>query len=48
MKAAAEKLEGNPKYEVIVNLSGQELSTDQIELPKLGLRHGLATRPNTS
>ena len=41
-----EKLETNPN-EVIVNLSGKSLTAEQIEILKLGLRHGLATRPNS-
>ena len=45
MKSVAEKLETNPN-ETIVNLSGLELTSDQVELLRLGLRHGLATRPN--
>ena len=36
----------NPN-EVIVNLSGKELSAEQIEILRLGLKHGLATRPNS-
>ena len=46
MKTVAEKLKSNPN-EVIINLSGQELASDQVEILKLGLRHGLATRPNS-
>ena len=46
MKTVAEKLESNPN-EVIINLSGQELTSEQVEVLKLGLRHGLATRPNS-
>ena len=46
MKTASERLETNPN-EVIVNLSGKPLTTEQIEILKLGLRHGLATRPNS-
>ena len=46
MKTQADKLESNPN-EVIVNISGQELTHEQIEILKLGLRHGLATRPNS-
>ena len=46
MKTASEKLETNPN-EVIVNLSGKSLTAEQIEILKLGLRHGLATRPNS-
>ena len=46
MKTASEKLETNPN-EVIVNLSGKSLTAKQIEILKLGLRHGLATRPNS-
>ena len=45
MKAVSEKLETNSN-KVIVNLSAKELSTEQIEILRLGLRHGLATRPN--
>ena len=46
MKTAADKLENNPN-EVIVNLSGQKLTPEQTEVLILGLRHGLATRPNS-
>ena len=46
MKTASERLETNPN-EVIVNLSGKPLTTEQIGILKLGLRHGLATRPNS-
>ena len=46
MKSVAEKLETNPN-ETIVNLSGLELTSDQVEVLRLGLRHGLATRPNS-
>ena len=46
MKTASERLETNPN-EVIANLSGKPLTTEQIEILKLGLRHGLATRPNS-
>ena len=46
MKAMADKIDTNPNEE-IVNLSGQDLSPEQIEVLKLGLRHGLATRPNS-
>ena len=46
MKTASEKLETNPN-EVIVNLSGKPLTAEQIEILKLGLRHGLAARPNS-
>ena len=46
MKRAADKLETNPN-DVIVNLSGEQLSPDQIDILKLGLRHGLVTRPNS-
>ena len=47
MKTIAEKLEESNSNEVIVNLSGQELTSEQVEVLKLGLRHGLATRPNS-
>ena len=46
MKSVAEKLETNPN-ETIVNLSGLELTSDQVEVLRLGLRHGLATRSNS-
>ena len=46
MKTVAEKLKLNPN-EVIINLSGQELTSQQVEILKLGLRHGLETRPNS-
>ena len=45
MTSVAEKLETNPNG-TIVNLSGLELTSDQVEVLRLGLRHGLATRPN--
>ena len=32
--------------DTIINLSGRTLSSDEIDVFKLGLRHGLATRPN--
>jgi hypothetical protein len=31
---------------VILNLTGHNLSDEQIDVLKLGLRHGFATRPN--
>ena len=45
LKKTAEAIEDNPN-KTIVNLSSQTLSLDEIEVLKLGLRHGLATRPN--
>ena len=36
MKTVAEKLESNPN-EVIINLSGQELTSEQVEVLKLGI-----------
>ena len=47
IKVASEKLETNSN-EAIVNLSRKLLSTEQIDILKLGLRHDLATRPNSS
>lgn len=44
MKAMSEKQETNPN-EVIGNLSEKELTVEQTKILKLGLRHGLATRP---
>ena len=35
----------NPN-ETIVNLTNHSLSSDELEVLKLGLRYGLATRPN--
>ena len=46
MKTIIEKLESNPN-KVIINFFGQDLTSEQIEVLKLGLRHGLATRPNS-
>ena len=45
LKHSAEGLEENPN-DTIVNLTGQLLSDEQMEVLKLGLRYGLATRPN--
>ena len=45
MKIASEKLETNPNE--VVNLSGKPLTTGQIEILKLGLGQGLATRLNS-
>ena len=45
LKQAIDGLQENP-YDVILNLSGQDLSDDQIDVLKLGLRHGFATRLN--
>ena len=38
-------IEENPN-DTIINLSGRTLSPHEIDVLKLGLRHGLATRPN--
>ena len=46
MKTVAEKLESNPN-DMIINLSNQKLTSGQVEVWKLGLRHILATRPNS-
>ena len=46
INATAEGLQSNPN-DVILNLSGQDLTEEQIDILKLGLRHGLATRPDT-
>ena len=45
MKKTIDGLETNPN-ETILNLSGEELSEEQIDILKMGLRHGLATHPN--
>ena len=45
LKQAIDGLQENP-YDVILNLSGQDLSDDQIDVLKLGLHHGFATRLN--
>ena len=45
LRKTAKAIEVNPN-ETIVNLSGWTLSLDEIEVLQLGLRHGLATRPN--
>ena len=45
LKQAIDGLQGNPN-DVILNLSGQDLSDDQIDVLKLGLRHSFATRPS--
>ena len=45
LKRSAEGLEENPN-DTIVNLTGQSLSHEQMEVLKLGVRYGLATRPN--
>ena len=44
LKQAIDGLQENPN-DVILNLSGQDLSDDQIDVLKLGLRHSFATRP---
>ncbi|XP_046863199.1 uncharacterized protein LOC124456940 [Xenia sp. Carnegie-2017] len=44
-KSTIDGLEENPNN-VILNLTNQNLSPEQIEVLKLGLRHGFATRPN--
>lgn len=41
IKAFSGKLQTNPKL-----LSGKELTVEQTEILKLGLRYGLGTRPN--
>ena len=46
MKAESENSRTNPN-EVIINLSRKLLSTEQIQILKLGLRQGSATRPNS-
>ena len=43
MKTVAEKLESNPN-EVIINLSGEELTSEQVQVLKLGLRHRLSNK----
>ena len=45
LKQAIDGLQENPNY-VILNLSGQDLSDDQIDVLKLGLRHSFSTRPS--
>ena len=45
LKRTAECLTDNPN-ETILNLTGQTLTDDQLEVLKLGLQYGLATRPN--
>ena len=45
VKKTIDGLETNPN-ETILNLSGEELSEEQIDILKMGLRHGLATHPN--
>ena len=45
VKKTIDRLETNPN-ETILNLSGEELSEEQIDILKMGLRHGLATHPN--
>ena len=45
LRQAIDGLQENP-HDVILNLSGQDLSDNQIDVLKLGLRHGFATRPN--
>ena len=40
LKRAADRIEDNPN-EVIVNLTGQTLTTEQIDVLKLCLRHGV-------
>ena len=45
LKQTIDGLQEKP-HDVILNLSGQDLSDDQIDVLKLGLRHGFATRPN--
>ena len=45
LKQTADAIEENPN-DTIINLSGRTLSSDEINVLKLGLRHGIATRPN--
>lgn len=45
LKQTADAIEENPN-DTIINLSGRTLSSEEIDVLKLGLRHGLATRPN--
>ena len=45
LKQAIDGLQENPN-DVILNLSGQDFSDDQIDVFKLGLRHSFATRPS--
>jgi hypothetical protein len=45
LKNAIDGLQENPNN-VILNLTGHNLSDEQIDVLKLGLRHGFATRPN--
>ena len=45
LKQTADAIEENPN-DTIINLSGRTLSPDEINVLKLGLRHGIATRPN--
>ena len=45
LKRTADEIQDNPN-ETIINLTGQPLSPEQIDLLKLGLRYGLATQPN--
>ena len=44
LKQVIDRLQENPN-DVILNLSGQDFSDDQIDVLKLGLRHSFATRP---
>ena len=46
MKQTADRLETNPT-KVILNLSEHIVSSDEIDILKLGWKHGLTTRPNT-
>ena len=46
MKCLTDDLEKNPNNNFL-NLSDHTLSQDEIDILKLGLKHGLATRPNT-
>ena len=45
LKRTSDGITDNPN-ETIVNLTNHSLSSDELEVLKLGLRYGLATRPN--
>ena len=46
LKQTADAIEENPN-DTIINLSGRTLSSDEIDVLKLGLRHGLASSNKT-